>query len=208
MKKISFWGMLALLFLLIRLFPAQGFAEETQPQPATPQVQATAPESKNTEIMPPASTQTLPELVAQEKETNTNLRPKVIITPSGNDYQIKVSYDHPMDIAKQNYIEYIRLETLDGEFLGLMTSTDQLTKATAEFVINPKLVKFNSIRLVAKSSSVGLIKSIHKLELTPQEEIDAANPEAVNGLNQGSATAKEMAKKETGSAKKKFFGIF
>lgn len=155
---------------------------ETSSPSAAASAEAPAPQ--------PAAVEEIPEpLQIEEPETNTQFRPEVIIAKVGEELNLKVKYSHAMDFANDNAIDYVRMETLTGEFLGLMTYNDKFTEAAAEFMINPTLANFDQIKLVAKSSKVGLIKSIHKLEITPVElppapEVTAPTPAAENDSSQ------------------------
>ncbi|MSR77218.1 MAG: hypothetical protein EXS63_03180 [Candidatus Omnitrophica bacterium] len=205
MKPISLLVTLlntAAFFLFIGILPLPAFAEESTASNTvtTTDTSMTLPSALQDDLLPvpsvPAQAEEqkspMPSPIAQEPETNPEFRPRVIITAAGEEYNIKVSYDHPMDFSGQNFIEYVRMETLEGEFLGLMTYNDKITKASAEFMLNPKLLTENTMRFVAKSTKVGLIKSIHKLEASSLEEVAKADPNS----------AKEDV------SKKKFLGIF
>ncbi len=163
---------LIFVLLLSTSFVSSVRAEETsnavteKPVDTAAAAAATPTESPVPGIAPPV--EAVPEpLQVEEPETNPQFRPEVIISKVGEELNLKVKYVHPMDFKNDDAIEYIRMETLTGEFLGLMTFNDKFTEATAEFMINPTLANFNQVRLVAKSTKVGLVKSIHKLEVTP-----------------------------------------
>lgn len=93
--------------------------------------------------------------------------PEVTITPFGDEYNIQVKYPHPMDFEKGDYMEYIRMETAEGESLGIKAFNEGSTEASVEFMLNAKLAGFDSFRLVASSKSLGLIESTHELKPTP-----------------------------------------
>lgn len=179
--------------------PVSQTTDSAEPAPAT----APAPVIENPIVAAEAPVSPSPAVpavspVAMEEETNLSFRPKVQITQNGEEMALVITYPHPMDFSSQNYIEYIRLESLDGEFLSLANSTPEWTEPVARFSINPKLVSSNQIRLVALSTKAGLIKSVHKLEATPQEDA----PSAPTATDDSAKTSKEH------KSKKKFLGLF
>lgn len=180
LKQFLFYVLAIVLFI-----PHIGYSEEPAQEMNVAEMQS----PKAAEPSPSYETS-----VPDEENTNKEFHPKVIITMLGSEMNLNVIYDHPMDFSGQNYIEYIRMESLEGEFLGLSTFNEKSNAAEVAFTINPKLTPIDTVRLVAKSSQAGLIKSLHKLK--------------VNEPDVKPAAALEPSKKETSSPKKKFWGIF
>ncbi len=158
----------------------------------------TNPVVTNQESLPSSDTS------AEDAESHSEFRPEVQITKAGDELNIKITYSHPMDAANQNMIEYVRMETLKGEFLGLSSMNDKATQATATFTINTKLANFDTVRLVAKSTKVGLIKSIHKLEIS-ETKTQEAKASTVTTSTQPAPEIKPQTKEPS---KKKRWGLF
>lgn len=135
------------------------------------------------------------------------LTPQVYIVPLGKEMNLKVIYDYPMDFESDKHIKSIQMEKEDETFLGLKQFHAKSKKPYAEFLVNPELADFTQVVLVADTPTYGKVKTLVKLEFTPEDELpDEYNPKVLRqkaleearkakeaGLSQASTNSKKVA---------------
>lgn len=123
--------------------------------------------------------------------------PQVAIRMLGAEFNIQVLYDHPMDVANNDFIESIQMETLKGDFLGMTQFGPNAKEAYGEFMVNQKLAEFKEVVLVAVCPKDGVSKTTVKLELTEKPEIERA------GVASSAVRPVKSAEKAAGTPEKK-----
>lgn len=81
--------------------------------------------------------------------------PGVEVSKWGQEIRIVFNPAKTMDPKKLAAIQSVKLETPDGEFLGLKTYSASEETRTAEFMINPELIKLDKVKVVASSTADG-----------------------------------------------------
>ena len=128
--------------------------------------------------------------------------PDVKVSKWGTELRIIVTPNPAMKKDKKLDIQSVKLESEKGEFLGLKTYGPKETDRTAEFMVNPEILKIDKVKLTATSKTDGDWVHFQSLEVKaeppPQEASEAASEKA----------AAPAAAPQTGSEKPKKKGLF
>lgn len=146
---------------------------------------------------------------AQEpvKEDPNKYQPKIAIGMLGQEFNIQVLYDHPMDRENNNLIEGVQMETTGGDFLGLATFGPNAQEAYAEFMVNPNLADFDEVVIIGRSTKLGEIRTPLKLELTDPPKLERAG-RPKDKVRPMKKPEKQAGKQENKDQKEKKFWFF
>ncbi len=222
MKTKKFTALLVALFFILSFHPiamADEASDTTKEVPAAAGDAATLDEA----LPPPAET------VSDVPNPNTNLEntapaeaaapteaapeapaapaswekaPSIQVAKWGEEIRITVTPDKSMKEDKLLAIQSVKLETEKGEFLGLKTYGPEEKDRSAEFMVNPVLLKADNVKIIASSKIEGDWSEM--VSLTPKAEGSAAGAE----VQPAQPTTEKKAESEAKPEKKKKKGWF
>lgn len=117
----------------------------------------------------------------------SGLEPQIEVGKWGQEIRIIVKPSGKMKSESLLAIKSVKLETVKGEFLGLKTYAADEKSRDAEFMVNPEILKIDSVKVTVSSGVIGEYATL--ASLTPSEPAVKADEVVAAKLPEQAAAA-------------------